>query len=46
MVVECNTYPEKHKPGDKAEYQAIMRSIRLQLQELGYNRSQSPHETN
>lgn len=46
MVVECNTYPEKHRAGDKAEYQAKMRSIRLQLQELGYNRSQSPHETN
>lgn len=47
MVVECNTYPEKHQPSDKREYQAKMRQIRRTLKEKhGVERTQSPHETN
>jgi hypothetical protein len=47
MVVDCNTYPEKHKPGDKREYQQKMREIRLKLKnKYNYERSQSQHETN
>ncbi len=47
MVVDCNVYPEKHKPGDKREYQQKMREIRLKLKnKYNYERSQSQHETN
>lgn len=47
MVVDCNTYPEKHQPGDKREYQRKMREIRNKLKkDYGIERTQSPHETN
>lgn len=47
MVIDCNVYPEKHKPGDKREYQNKMREIRLKLKnKYNYERSQSQHETN
>lgn len=45
QVVHCNTYPEKHQPGDKKEYQRKMREIRKKLKDrYGIDRTVSPHE--
>lgn len=47
MVVDCNVNPEKHKPGDKREYQSKMREIRRKLENMGVEHVyHSPHEDN
>ena len=35
MVIDCNVNPEKHRPGDKREYQRKMKEIRRKLEQMG-----------
>ncbi len=47
MVIDCNINPEKHKSGDKREYQQKMREIRKKLENMNAPHIyHSPHEDN
>lgn len=47
MVIDCNVNPEKHRPGDKREYQRKMKEIRRKLEQMGAPHVyHSPHEDN